>query len=63
MTGAFAFVRSLTLIAAVAFMAGVVGYLALGRPSAASAAAQLDIRPSAVSSGPASDDWNLPKHI
>jgi hypothetical protein len=62
MTGVVvAFVRSLTLIAVVAFVAGFAGYLALGRPSAA--AAQPDLRPSAVSSGPASDDWNLPKHI
>ena len=60
MTGAFAFVRSLALIAAVAFVAGFAGYLALGRPAAV--AAQLDVRP-AASSGPASDDWNLPKHI
>jgi hypothetical protein len=61
MTGAFAFVRSLMLIAAVAFVAGFAGYLAIGRPSAA--AAHPDVRASAVSSGPASDDWNLPKHI
>jgi ABC-type sugar transport system substrate-binding protein len=61
MTGVLAFVRSLALIAAVAFLAGFAGYLAIGRPSAA--AAQPEVKPVAVSSGPASDDWNLPKHI
>jgi hypothetical protein len=60
MTGAFAFLRSLLLIAAVAFLSGFAAYLALGHPSAA--IAQVEVKP-AIASGPASDDWNLPKHI
>jgi hypothetical protein len=60
MTGAFAVLRSLSLIAAIAFVAGFLGYLALDRPSAA--VARADVKP-AIASGPASDDWNLPKHI
>jgi hypothetical protein len=60
MTGAFGFLRPLLLIAALAFLAGFAGYLALGPSS--SAVAQTDVKP-AVASGPASDDWNRPKHI
>jgi hypothetical protein len=61
MTGAFAFLRPLALIAAVAFLAGFVGYLAVGQPSPA--VAQTGLKAAVETSGPASDDWNLPKHI
>jgi hypothetical protein len=60
MTGAFALLKSLSLIAVVAFALGFVGYLALGHSSAAAARAE---PAPMISSGPASDDWNLPKHI
>lgn len=60
MTAAIAFLRPFALLAGVAFLAGFLGYLALGEP--ARAVAQVDIRP-APASAPASDDWNLPKHI
>jgi uncharacterized membrane protein len=60
MSGAFAVLRPLALLAAIAFVAGFCGYLAIGQPSPA--AAQVNLRPAATS-GPASDDWNLPHHI
>lgn len=50
-------------LAAIAFLVGFVGYLALGRPAAAAAAAAQDQPYAVATSGPASDDWNLPKHI
>lgn len=43
-----------------ALLTGLASYLALGRPT--HAAAQAQPRFEAVS-GPASEDWNLPKHI
>lgn len=64
MPGAFALLKSLSLIAAVGFVLGVAGYLALGQPEAAVARAEAaPMISSGISSGPASDDWNLPKHI
>lgn len=60
MTAAIAFLRPFAVLAAVAFLAGFLGYLALGQP--VHAMAQIDVQPAATS-GPASDDWNLPKHI
>jgi hypothetical protein len=41
---------------------GFLGYVAMGRPALASSerAAALAAEPAA---SPASDDWNLPKHI
>lgn len=60
MIAAIAFLRPFALLAAVAFAAGFLGYLALGQP--VRAVAQIDTT-SAQTSGPASDDWNLPKHI
>ena len=56
--------RPLVLLAVVAFVVGFLGYLALGRPALASsqeAAAAVAAEPALA--GPASDDWNLPKHI
>ncbi|HEY8003317.1 MAG TPA: hypothetical protein VIE16_03765 [Phenylobacterium sp.] len=53
-------VRPFLWLAAFAFLVGFVSYLALGRPAAAATQDQ----PYAVAtSGPASNDWNLPKHI
>lgn len=61
MTGAFELLRSLSLIAMIALAVGLAGYLALGEPAAAVAGPGVQV-PS-IASGPASDDWNLPKHI
>lgn len=60
MTAAFAFLRPFAVLAAIAFVAGFFGYLALGQPSRAVADTRLQ---AAATSGPASDDWNLPHHI
>jgi hypothetical protein len=60
MSGAFAFLRPFALLAAIAFVAGFFGYLALGHPSRA--VAEITAQP-ALTSGPASEDWNLPHHI
>lgn len=61
MTGAFAFLKPFAWLAAVAFVSGFLGYLALGHPGTAVASAS-DLQ-AAVASGPASAEWNLPKHI
>lgn len=60
MPAALAFVKPFAVLAALAFVAGFFGYLALGQPT--SALAQVALQPAAAS-GPASADWNLPKHI
>ncbi|HEX3700026.1 MAG TPA: hypothetical protein VHV27_05065 [Phenylobacterium sp.] len=60
MTGVFAILRPFAWLAAIAFVSGFLGYLALGHPVRAFARADTQL---AVTSGPASDDWNLPKHI
>jgi hypothetical protein len=56
--------RPFVLLAVIAFVLGFLGYVTLGGPIAAPsnavAAAPLT-EPAAA--GPASDDWNLPKHI
>ena len=64
MTAAFAFLRPFVILAAFAFVAGFFGYLAVGQPSQAMAAitGQMAAQPTATS-GPASEDWNLPHHI
>lgn len=57
-------VQPFAWLAAIAFLVGVFCYLALGRPSQAVAGEEL--APPAASSlvsGPASAEWNLPKHI
>jgi len=61
MTAALAFFRPLAVLAAIAFVAGFFGYLALGQPSQAMAAHSA--LQAAATSGPASEDWNLPHHI
>jgi hypothetical protein len=60
MSGAVAFLKPFALLAALAFVAGFLSYLTLGPP--ARAIAQITAQPAATS-GPASDDWNLPHHI
>jgi hypothetical protein len=60
MSGALAFLKPFALLAAIAFVAGFFGYLALGQPD--QAVAQITMQPAATS-GPASEDWNLPHHI
>lgn len=60
MSGAYAFLRPFALLAAFAFLAGFVSFLALGQPARAIAA--ITAQP-AVASGPASAEWNLPHHI
>ena len=57
----FELVRPFLLLAAVAFIIGFVGSLMFAGPTA-SAQAHPHVQP-AVISGPASDDWNLPKRI
>jgi hypothetical protein len=53
-------VRPVVRLGAITFVIGFVGYVAIVHPKAAvaPAASQVD-----SASGPASDDWNLPKHI
>jgi hypothetical protein len=58
--GALDVLRPFAWLALVAFLVGVVSYLALGQPSQAFAQERAH---AALVSGPASDDWNLPKHI
>jgi len=54
-------VRPVLWLAAIAFMAGFLGYLAVGGGATALARAE---RPHvAAVSGPASEDWNFPKKI
>jgi hypothetical protein len=51
--------RPFLWLALAAFLVGFMSYLLLGRPAAPSTVAAY--MPAA--SAPASDDWNLPKHI
>jgi hypothetical protein len=60
-TATFELVRPFLLLAAVAFMIGFVSCLIFAGPTA-SARSHPNVEP-AVISGPASDDWNLPKRI
>jgi hypothetical protein len=53
-------VRPVLRLAAIAFMAGFLGYLAVG---GAGAIAQPERPHIASVSGPASEDWNFPKKI
>ena len=57
----FELVRPFLLLAAVAFMIGFVSCLVFAGPTT-SVQAHPNVEP-AVISGPASDDWNLPKRI
>jgi hypothetical protein len=60
MPGALSFLKPFAWLAAIAFASGFLGYLAVGQPTPA--AAQVGVQ-AAATSGPASDVWNLPKHI
>lgn len=60
MTGALSILKPFAWLATIAFVSGFLGYLALGH--APRAFAQIDV-PATAASWPASDDWNLPKHI
>ena len=64
MTGAGAVdvMRPFVWLATIAFLVGFFSYLALGHPTPAQAHAGDGAR-AAATSGPASKDWNLPKHI
>jgi hypothetical protein len=62
-TSLYAFVRPFALLAALAFVLGFLGYLAVGRPALASAAETAAVAAGPAGVSPASDDWNLPKHI
>ncbi|MFL5296768.1 MAG: hypothetical protein ACJ798_10350 [Phenylobacterium sp.] len=56
--------RPFALLAAIAFVVGFVGYVAFARPILAQAAADPPaVMAEPAAAGPASDDWNLPKHI
>ena len=55
-----AMLRPLAWLAAAGFLAGFGGYLAIAKPLAADAAVEAQ---ASMTSGPASDEWNLPKHI
>ena len=58
----FELFRPFLWLAAIAFLVGFVSTLALGGGATAVAAGHQSNYPAAVSA-PASDDWNLPKHI
>jgi len=60
-TNVFDIARPFAWLAAFAFLVGFVSYLALGRPAVAASAHGPQTVISA--SGPASQDWNLPKRI
>jgi hypothetical protein len=50
-------------LAGLAFLVGFCSYLVLGQANSAMAGEETYASPAAAVSGPASDDWNLPKHI
>lgn len=60
MHGAAAALKPFLLLALIAFALGFFGVLAFSRPTRADA--RVEPQP-ALASGPASADWNLPKHI
>ncbi len=61
MTGAAQVLKPFAWLALVAFLVGFFGFLAVNPPPRA-LAAHADSEAS-LTSGPASADWNLPKHI
>lgn len=58
--GLLEFLKPYLWLALTAFLAGFLSYLALGRAPAAQEAAATQ---APLVSAPASDEWNLPKHI
>ena len=64
MAVARAFLKPLAWIATAGFLAGFAGYFAIGHPGRAAASTALQVESQTqLASGPASDEWNLPKHI
>jgi len=63
--GAEQALRPFLLLAIIAFVVGFAGYVALVRPVFATpdAGPSAAITEPAAAASPASDDWNLPKHI
>jgi ABC-type thiamin/hydroxymethylpyrimidine transport system permease subunit len=62
-SGAIDVVKPFAWLAGVAFLVGFVCYLVLGQPTQAVAQEEPAAHASSLVSGPASDEWNLPKHI
>jgi hypothetical protein len=60
-TAAFKIVSPFIWLATIAFLVGFVGYLASGGVGVLSFGA--DLAKPEMTSGPASDDWNIPKQI
>lgn len=60
--GAIDVIRPFAWLAAIAFLVGFCSYLVLGQANPAMVGDVTYAGPAAVS-GPASDDWNLPKRI
>lgn len=61
--GVRAALRPFVLLAAVAFVLGFLGYVALARSVAVTSDTAAAAALSEPAASPASDDWNLPKHI
>jgi hypothetical protein len=61
--GALDVMKPFAWLAAIAFLVGFCSYLMLGHPSHAGSREEAYAAPAATVSGPASDEWNLPKHI
>ena len=61
-TATFKIFSPVIWLATVAFMVGFVGYLALGGAAQAFAGSH-QASPAELVSGPASQAWNLPKHV
>ena len=55
--------RPFALLAVAAFVLGFLGYVVLGAGETASSRTASAVIAEPVQAGPASDDWNLPKHI
>ena len=64
MAAASVFLKPLAWIATAGFLVGFAGYFAVGQPGHAAASTALQVESQTeLASGPASDEWNLPKHI
>jgi hypothetical protein len=63
MSGAKAYFAPFLLTALIAFAVGFFGYVALARPTQASAHVTVEEVSAPVTSGPASAEWNLPRRI
>ncbi len=55
--------RPFALLAVVAFVVGFLGYVAVSNVATAEPQAQAAVIIDSAAAAPASDDWNLPKHI